>query len=166
VVGLASDGLHTNGYSLARRALFDDAGYTIADRPEALAGASIADALLAPHRWYGPAVDAALGAGRVRAMAHVTGGGIAENLARVLPSGAGAVIRVHGGQAPPLFKLIAEAGAIGDEEMRRVFNLGVGFCVVVPPEDEAPVCRAVRASGTDARVVGEIVAGEGVRWSG
>jgi len=164
VIGLASDGLHTNGYSLARRALFESGRFAVDDRLAALGGETLGEALLRPHRHYGAAVDAALAVAGVRAMAHITGGGIEENLARVLPAGAGAAIDAGAWAVPPLFALIAEAGGIAADEMRRVFNMGIGFCLVVPRDAAASALAAARATGVEAWAIGETVVGGGVRW--
>ncbi|MEJ2288681.1 MAG: phosphoribosylformylglycinamidine cyclo-ligase [Deinococcales bacterium] len=133
LLGLASGGLQTNGFSLARRVL-DQA----LDEP--FEDGTVADALLAPHRSFLPALAPLLEVpGLVHAMAHITGGGLPGNLPRSLPEGLGAAIAPGSWPVPPIFELIQQRGAIADEEMARVFNLGVGFVVVVPPErvDEA-----------------------------
>ena len=168
VVGLASAGLHTNGFSLARRVLaasgldLDDplpgapVG-AVADRPD---GITVGAALLAPHRWYGPALDEALGARRLHALAHVTGGGIAGNLARVLPAGLGARLRADAWPRPALFRWLIEAGAIPESDAREAFNLGIGMVAVVAPEDLNPDRLAGWAAAAGgAWVIGEVVSG-------
>ena len=155
ILGLASGGLQTNGYSLARAVL--DGAYD-APMPD---GRSVADHLLEPHRSFLPAVAPLLDAGLVRGAAHVTGGGLPGNLPRVLPDGLGATI--HGGwEEPAIFGRIREAGRVPEEEMRRAFNLGVGFVLIVA---EAEVAR-VRATCPEPLFdVGRVVAGDGVRWA-
>ncbi len=134
--GLPSSGLHTNGYSLARRVLLTDAGLALADTPPGLA-CSLADALLAVHRSYLPDVRSiweACGRQSVRGLAHITGGGFYDNLPRILPAGLCAHVEAAAWQVPPLFGLIAEAGEVSPAEMYRVFNMGIGLVVVLPPE--------------------------------
>src|SRR5690606_162006 len=131
-LGVASSGLHSNGYSLARRVLFDAMKLGHADRPERLEGKSVGEALLAPTRLYARHVQAVLAAGAdVRAMSHITGGGLPGNLPRVLPDGLGVKLR-GGWRRPPIVELIAER--VDEAELRRVFNLGVGFVFVVARE--------------------------------
>ena len=135
VLGLASSGLHTNGFSLVR-ALVGDDGFD-------------PDLLLAPHRLYAHELRELRDAADVRALAHVTGGGIAGNLARVLPAGLGALIDTRSWDRPPVFAWLDERG-VPEEEQRRVFNLGIGYCAVVPPAD---------ANRTGFPVIGRVEAG-------
>lgn len=128
ILALASSGLHTNGFSLARKVLAED--YS-----ESLGGATVGDALLAPHRSYLAAVEPMLAEpGLIRGAVHVTGGGIPGNLPRVLPAGTGARIELGSWPEPPVFQLIAERGKVGVGEMHRVFNMGAGFLLIVAPE--------------------------------
>jgi len=136
VLGFPSSGLHTNGFSLVRRLIGDDE--------------FDADLLLQPHRLYLEDVRGLRAHADVRALAHVTGGGIPGNLARVLPGGLGARIDSLAWQRPPVFRWLAERGVV-EEEQRRVFNLGIGYCAIVPREDAAA-----------GLVIGEVVHGEGV----
>jgi phosphoribosylformylglycinamidine cyclo-ligase len=130
LVGLSSTGLHTNGYSLALAALRDhDLEAYI---PEL--GSSLAEALLAIHRSYAATLQPVLERGLAKGLAHVTGGGILGNLTRILPRGVEATINWEAWDVPPLFRYIQRAGAIPEQEMRRVFNLGIGMVVVVAPE--------------------------------
>ena len=153
-VGLASSGLHTNGYSLARRVF---AGFPLEAVPPEL-GVPLADALLEPHRCYLPWLERIWAAGiRVKAMAHITGGGLPGNLPRVLPQGVRAIIRKASWLVPPLFRLIQQAGAVEEAEMYHVFNMGVGMVLVAPPEQAE---LAVKAAPGDAWLIGEIAAGE------
>jgi phosphoribosylformylglycinamidine cyclo-ligase len=159
LVGLPSAGLHTNGYSLARRVLFDIARL----RPESVVaeiGSTVADALLAPHRSYLRAIRPLLEARVVKGMAHITGGGITDNLPRVLPKGCGAVIDRRAWRVPPIFTFIQERGAIAADEMFRTFNMGIGLIVVCNVEAREAVLRQV----PDAVAVGEVVAGAGVNY--
>src|SRR5213594_3839397 len=132
LIGYASNGLHTNGYTLARRIVFDQLKLDVNDRfPET--NRSVAEVLLAVHRSYEPVVTPVLK--RVHALAHVTGGGIAGNLVRVLPEGCQAVVDAGGWPWPPVFRVLTRAGKISVDEMRRVFNLGVGMIAVVARDD-------------------------------
>ncbi|MEP6893677.1 MAG: phosphoribosylformylglycinamidine cyclo-ligase [Gaiellaceae bacterium] len=141
VLGFPSAGIHANGFSLARR-LVGDEDFD-------------ADLLLPPTRLYLDEVRVLRARADVRGLAHVTGGGIAGNLARVLPDGLGAVLDPTGWERPPVFAWLAERG-VGEDELRRVFNIGIGYCVVVPAADVRP----------GDVVVGVVKAGEGVRWAG
>jgi phosphoribosylformylglycinamidine cyclo-ligase len=160
IVGLESSGLHTNGYSLVRRLLFDRLGLDVTDEFPGT-GASVGEVLLRPHRSYLEVLRSSCEAGRIRALAHVTGGGIPGNLGRVLPSGVSA--RVDTGAWTPAseFGFIAEQSGASRGEMYRTFNMGAGMLAVVSPEDEADVCQAIMEAGCPAFPCGEIVDGDG-----
>ena len=166
VLGLASDGLHTNGYSLARQALLVDAGLTLDAEVPALGGVTLADALLWPHRCYAPSVLPllALSPAPIRAMAHITGGGFVDNIPRVLPPGVGVRIDRASWEVPPLFRLIRSAGHVSEAEMFRVFNMGVGFVLIVAPANAEAISAHLRASGETAYRLGEVIAGVGVEF--
>jgi phosphoribosylformylglycinamidine cyclo-ligase len=165
VLGLASSGLHTNGYSLARLALLERAGLQLGERVPAL-GRPLVDELLEPHRCYLRAVDAARAAGPIHALAHVTGGGMAGNLERVLPSGCDARLERGTWPVPAIFSLVQESGAVSTPEMYRTFNMGIGLLIVVPAGAGDAVRSACAASGHHAYSVGEITEGSGiVKWS-
>jgi phosphoribosylformylglycinamidine cyclo-ligase len=155
LIGLPSAGLHTNGYSLARRVLFDVAGFAT-DTVVPELGSTVADALLAPHRSYLPQIRPLLAGGLVKGMAHITGGGITENLPRVLPDRCGAVIDGNAWRVPPIFSLIQTRGHIATDEMFRVFNMGIGLIVVCAPADAA---RAIEIAGS-ASIVGRVEEGD------
>jgi phosphoribosylformylglycinamidine cyclo-ligase len=156
VVGLASSGLHSNGYALARRVLAPGHG-AFAERPAELGGASIGETLLEPTRLYAPAVKAALAAGLdVRAMCHVTGGGLPGNLPRVLPEGLGIEL-VASWPRPPVFALIAQRGPVEEAELRRTFNLGVGYVFVVPPEQEERLAAVMSEAGFPSFPLGTVI---------
>jgi phosphoribosylformylglycinamidine cyclo-ligase len=158
VLGVASSGLHSNGYSLARRVVFQVLGLRV-DSLLPGTGRTVADELLEPTRIYAAAARAALGAGGVTAMAHITGGGLTGNIPRVLPEGCRAVLRRRAWRVPPVFETLREAGRVADPEMLRTFNLGVGYVVVARPEAADGVQRAVEAAGETCWPIGEIVAG-------
>ncbi|HTQ54612.1 MAG TPA: phosphoribosylformylglycinamidine cyclo-ligase [Bryobacteraceae bacterium] len=131
LLGLPSSGLHTNGYSLARKLLFDVAGY----KPESVVpelGGSVADVLLQVHRSYLKPIRALAGAGLLRGAAHITGGGITDNTPRMLPPGLAAQIDTRAWEIPPVFELLRRLGNLPDDDYRRTFNLGVGMLVAVP----------------------------------
>jgi phosphoribosylformylglycinamidine cyclo-ligase len=156
VLGLASTGLHSNGYSLARRVVLGRLGYRVTDRVTEL-GTTAGAALLTPTRIYVRPVLALLRAGApVHAMAHVTGGGLTGNLPRVLPPGCRAMIRRDAWPVPPVFRLIQAGGRIIDSEMRRVFNMGVGFVCVVAKEGADAALRRLGRAGLTAWAIGEI----------
>ncbi len=166
LLGLASAGLHTNGYSLAR-AVLARSGLGLDDALPGGAGESVGEALLAPHRWYGPALHAALDAGRVHALAHVTGGGIAGNLVRVLPEGCRARVEPDGWDWPPLVRWLVEAGEVPLDDARRALNLGVGMVVVCAPGVVDELVPGFERAGERVFRLGSILPGErGVDWAG
>jgi phosphoribosylformylglycinamidine cyclo-ligase len=162
LIGLPSSGLHTNGYSLARRVLFDAAGFSPDHAPSEL-GTTVGDALLATHRSYLPAVSPLLTAGLVKGMAHITGGGITENVPRVLPAHCDAVVALGAWPVPPLFSLIQRLGCIEAPEMFRTFNMGVGMVVVCAAKDAERALGVLQSAGEDtAAVIGAIEEGTGL----
>lgn len=159
VLGIASSGLHSNGYTLARRIVFDVLGLPLdAELPGT--GRSVADVLLEPTRIYVRPLLALLERVPVRAMAHITGGGITGNLPRVLPDGCRALIRRRAWPVPPLFSTLQRAGNVADAEMFRTFNMGLGFLLVVPPAEGAVVAAMTSLAELGVFEVGEIVAGQ------
>lgn len=161
LLALPSSGLHTNGYSLARKVLFEMAGMSPGDRPEELGGESLGGALLAVHRSYLKPVRSLLAEGLLLGICHVTGGGIPGNLVRILPEGCGAVIS-ETWPVPPLMKLIEELGGVPREEMRRAFNMGAGMLLAVSPRNRERAENLLRDAGETCFVAGEIFAGAGV----
>jgi phosphoribosylformylglycinamidine cyclo-ligase len=140
-----SSGLHTNGFSLARKLIFEIGGYAIDAQPEELKGKSIADVLLAPHANYVAPVKKILDAGiPVKGMAHITGGGLVENVPRVLPEGLGAVIDPATWTPQPIFLLMQRLGNIDDHEMHRTFNMGVGLVLIGPPGLQDDLSAAIK----------------------
>jgi phosphoribosylformylglycinamidine cyclo-ligase len=161
LIGLRSSGLHTNGYSLARRVLFDEAGLRPTDIPDGL-GVDLGEALLATHRSYLPAVGPLLDAGLVKGLAHITGGGITENLPRILPGACDAVVDRRCWSVPQLFRIIEALGTIAEPEMFRVFNMGIGLVLVCDPAAADEVMERLARSGEQGAVaIGAIVAGSG-----
>jgi len=161
LVGLPSPGLRCNGYSLARRVLLELAGRSLDDPAWPGARHSVADELLEPSVIYAPAVVELLHAVDVHGVAHVTGGGVVGNVARILPGSCDAVLRPGSWETPPIFGELQRLGEISDEEMRHVFNLGLGMVVAVPPDDLFRTLDLLRAGGHRANQVGEVVAGGG-----
>ncbi len=158
ILGFPSSGLHSNGYTLARRIVFEVLGLQPAD-PLPGVSRSVAEELLEPTRIYTAAVRALLRAVPVHAMAHVTGGGIVGNLPRVLPDGCHAVIRRGAWREPPVFATLRRAGGLADAEMFRTFNMGLGYLAVVPREAVPGAMRALTDIDEPAWDIGEVVAG-------
>jgi phosphoribosylformylglycinamidine cyclo-ligase len=168
LLGLASSGLHTNGYSLARRILFDQLGLGLEDRPRELGGASLQEALLAVHRSYYGLLWPLLEESRIAALAHITGGGLVDNVPRVLGS-CDAVIDLASWPVPPLFRLLCERGQVERDEAYRVFNMGIGMVLLVDPSEERPVALHLEAQGERVYRIGrtaESPSGKGaVLWA-
>jgi phosphoribosylformylglycinamidine cyclo-ligase len=159
VLGIASSGLHSNGYSLARKALLDRHPLDRAF-PE-LGGRTLADALLEPTRIYAKDVLALLDVVPVKAFAHITGGGLPGNVPRTLPDGVRAVIDARRWTRPPIFDLVAREGGVPPDEMDRTFNMGLGLVLVVAPGDEQATHALLRGRGLETWTVGGIEAGTG-----
>ncbi|GAB4325721.1 MAG: phosphoribosylformylglycinamidine cyclo-ligase [Candidatus Zixiibacteriota bacterium] len=159
LVGLQSTGPHTNGYSLIRRILFDQDSFELDDRPEDLDGMSIGEAVMAVHRSYRPVIDAMRGEIDIRGMAHITGGGVEENLERILPDNCQAVVDTSSWPILPVFRFLQHVGGVEPAEMFRVFNMGIGYILVV---DSTHVQRAIEISdgvGVPAYQIGHISPG-------
>ncbi|MCH7811159.1 MAG: phosphoribosylformylglycinamidine cyclo-ligase [Chloroflexi bacterium] len=170
LLGLPSSGLHTNGFSLVRRALsIGIGGDTAADRArlervEPELGMSLGEALLAPHRSY---VREALAVrDKVKGIAHITGGGLAENVARILPDGLGARIDRSAWEAPPIFRLVQREGNVAEEELWRTFNMGIGLVLVAEPSQADAIRAALRAEPQDEALPDALVLGEVLRAEG
>ena len=163
LVGLASSGLHTNGYTLARKIVFDVMGLSVEDVLPGT-GRTVGEELLAVHRSYLNLLEGPLSDGIVHGLAHVTGGGIPGNLPRVLPKGLGAVVDREAWPVPGVFQTLQEAGAVAREEMDRVFNMGVGMIVVVAPDDVAAIHAAAAAHEIESWTIGHIEAGSEVSY--
>ncbi len=173
LLGLASSGLHTNGYSLARRILFDIARLSISDRPKELGGPTVGEALLAVHKPYFKPLWGLLENDKIAAMAHITGGGLVDNVPRVLGR-CDAVIDRASWKVPPLFQYLCERGNVGADEAYQVFNMGIGMVLFVEAKDERDVRAHLEALGetcvrigrTEAMRTREGIEKEGVvRWS-
>jgi phosphoribosylformylglycinamidine cyclo-ligase len=159
VLGLPSNGLHTNGYSLARKLLFEKARYTPDTYVNEIKG-KVGNELMRTHKSYWPVLKKLLAADCIAAMAHITGGGITENLPRVLPRGVAAIIEVGSWPVLPIFKHLQKLGNVPQEEMLRVFNMGLGMLLVVPAKKFQKAQSVLERAGEKVYTVGRIVKGE------
>jgi len=163
-IGIASSGVHSNGFSLVRKAVFEIGGLSIDDRPPALGGRSVADALLEPTRLYARAVKAVLAHYRVKhvvhGIAHITGGGLAENLGRIVPETVQVVIERGSWAMPPVFPWLQSLGSVATDEMDRVFNMGIGMVLVVSPHFADSIRHQLTDLGHDSWPIGIVRAAE------
>ena len=164
LLGLASSGVHSNGYSLVRK-IVEVQGLDWQDRAP-FTDAPLGEALLVPTRIYVKAALAAIRAGGVHGIAHITGGGLTENLPRVFPAGLGAEIDLSAWVLPPVFRWLGEAGGLEPSEVLKTFNAGIGMVLVVAPERAAALETLLRGAGETVFRIGQIEAGEGVRYRG
>ncbi len=160
LIGLPSSGLHTNGYSLARRIAFEHLGLTVDSKVDELGTESIGEALLTPHRSYLQAVYPLVAKGAVKGIAHITGGGITDNLPRVLPEGTAAEVQRSAWDVPALFQWLQQAGAVPEDDMLRTFNMGVGMILVCTPTLVDAVLEDLTSRRESPIVIGAIVAGD------
>lgn len=158
LLGLGSSGLHTNGYSLARHIVFERLGLTAASEVEAL-GETVGEALLRTHRSYLASVQPLLAEGLVKGMAHITGGGLTDNLPRILPDGVGAEIDRGAWPVPPLFEWLVDAGKVPLDDQYRAFNMGIGLVVAVAPERAARAQALLTQAGEAVFELGHTVRG-------
>lgn len=166
IVGLSSSGVHSNGLSLARRVVEERLGKGVNDL--LIGDKTVADVLLEPTKLYTEPVLGLLGSDApIRAMAHITGGGLPGNLTRAFPEGTAAVIDSSTWDEPPVFDVLRKGGPVEEDEMRRTFNLGIGFCLVVPHREADGIVRDLDEGGYKSQVIGEVVEGAGeVRYAG
>lgn len=161
LIGVPSSGLHTNGYSLARRIVFEMAGLAFDSYVPELGGA-VGDALLAPHRSYLRVLQPIVERQLAKGLAHITGGGITDNLPRILPPATGAVIARDAWDVPPIFRWLQRTGGVGEDEMLRAFNMGIGMVVACEARYESEVLAMLHAGGGEGSLaIGSIVAGAG-----
>jgi len=166
LIGLPSTGLHTNGYSLARRVLFDVCGLSV-NTPVRELRSTVGEALLAEHRSYLRAVQPLLDARLVKGMAHITGGGITENLPRVLPEGCAAEIDRTSWEVPQLFRYIEARGGVPSDDMFRTFNMGIGLIIACADDQRQQVADRLLSAGEQPVALGRVVAGgRDVRYVG
>jgi phosphoribosylformylglycinamidine cyclo-ligase len=162
IIGIKSSGLHSNGFSLARKVLFEVGGLGTDDKPEELGGRTVGEVLLAPTRIYTKQVKIILGRTHPKALIHITGGGFFENIPRVMPSGLGARIRKESWIRPKIFDLIQRIGEIEEKEMFSTFNMGIGLMAIVDKASATPVIELLAAEGEAASVIGEVSLGSGI----
>jgi phosphoribosylformylglycinamidine cyclo-ligase len=176
VIGLASSGLHTNGYSLARKIFFEQMRLKPSSRVAEL-GNTIGDELLKVHISYGPLVQRMLkrfnsalpnrpGAGRrarpvIKGLAHITGGGFVDNIPRVLPRNCDVRVRLGSWEVPAIFRLLEEKGDVAEPELYQVFNMGIGMTIIVESGLAAAILKFIRAQGQPAWLIGEVIKGAG-----
>ena len=161
IIGIASSGVHSNGYSLVRKVIFEIAGHKTDDYVEEL-GETVGEALLRPTKIYAGVCDAVYGKFKVNGTVHITGGGFYENIPRVLPDGIGAKINTGSWEVPPIIPYIKKCGDLDREVMLNTFNMGVGMMMFVDKNDAEAVVETIKAAGEKAWIIGEAVKGEGV----
>jgi len=160
LIGLPSSGLHTNGYSLARKIAFEELKLTVDSHVPDL-GDTVGQALLRPHRSYLPVIRPLLGTGLIKGMAHITGGGITDNLPRVLPPGTAARVNRTAWRVPAIFRWLGESGRVPEYDLRRALNMGIGMILVVGKNDVDAVRQALLNAGeANSLVIGDIIAGD------
>ncbi|MCI1232369.1 MAG: phosphoribosylformylglycinamidine cyclo-ligase [Bifidobacterium tibiigranuli] len=157
LIGLPSAGVHSNGFSLIRKALFEQAGYSVDTTLDELGGKSLGDVLLTPTKIYVKALQPLFKAGLVKGVAHITGGGFIENIPRMIPDGLAASITLGSWDIPPIFDVIEHAGDIDHEEMFNVFNMGIGMVLAVDSSRADEALDLLRSVGEDGKVIGAIV---------
>jgi phosphoribosylformylglycinamidine cyclo-ligase len=155
LVGIASSGLHSNGYSLVRKVLLDQHKMDLGERVEEIGGV-LGEELLRPTKIYVKTVLNLVRGFNIGGMAHITGGGITENLPRVIPKGCKAIVRKGTWKVPPIFPILKEKGNISEEEMFRTFNNGIGMILIVRPKEMEDVLNRLNSLGEKAFVIGEI----------
>lgn len=161
IIGLASSGIHSNGFSLVRKVVEDMPLDQYVEEIDGVLG----DVLLTPTRIYVRAIQAAMQEFEIKGMAHITGGGIVENLPRMLPAGVGAAVKLDTWKVHPIFSLLQKKGQISTHEMYQIFNMGIGLAVIVKREDAERAVAQFKKSGEEAYIIGETVAGEGVSFA-
>lgn len=159
IIALESTGLHTNGYSLARKILFERCKYDV-DTYLAEIATTVGEELLRPHKSYVQSILKLREVCEVNGLAHITGGGLPGNIERILPDGCQATINKQSWDVPSIFKLLQSEGSVEEEEMYRVFNMGIGMVLIIPPNSVSAALESLKASDESAFVLGEIVSGE------
>lgn len=159
IIGLPSSGLHSNGFSLARKILFEEKNFSLKDKFKII-GRSLEEELLEPTRIYTSIILNLLNEFNLKGIAHITGGGMIRNIFRILPSGYRAKIYKKNWEVPPIFKLIQEQGKIKEEEMFKVFNMGIGMILIVSDKEKDSILKTLLSLKEKAKIIGEIVKGE------
>lgn len=163
LVGLPSSGAHSNGFSLIRKALFEQGGLNPGDRPEELGGPTLAEELLTPTRIYVSALKPLFDQGLLHGVAHITGGGFVEKVPRILPAGTAAEFRVDSWKVPPIFDMIERYGQVDHMEMYNIFNMGIGMVLVVDPDKLDALQAALNQEHEDFYLIGQVVEDRGER---
>lgn len=167
LVGIASSGIHSNGFSLVRKIVLEDAGYTVNDKIEGYeALGTVGEALLEPTKIYAKPVLEMHRELDVHSMGHITGGGFFENLPRMLPEGLAAEVTLESWEVLPVFKMLKEKGQLTDKDLYSVFNMGVGFVIALPEAEAARAIEIAEAHGEKAYTIGRVIQGEGVAFVG
>ncbi len=164
LIGLPSNGLHTNGYSLARKVFFEEAGKSVNDFLPEL-NATVGEALLVPHKNYSKIVLQLMQKFDLHGIAHITGGSFYKNIGRLLPEGLGGEISKSAWSVPPLFKVMQKLGKVPEEDMYHTFNMGIGMVLIVAKKEKVKILQALKKMGEKPIEIGEIVGGEGVTVS-
>lgn len=162
LIGLAASGLHSNGFSLVRKLVLEVAGHKLSDVVPQVGTETLAEVLLTPTRIYVRSVLGLMQQFKLKGMAHITGGGLTENVPRMLPEGCGAAINLNSWQVPPIFRYLEQLGKLTADDSCGTFNMGVGFVIVVPQAEAAACIAAANELGEQAWLLGEVVAGDGV----
>jgi phosphoribosylformylglycinamidine cyclo-ligase len=158
LIGIPSSGLHTNGFTLARRIVFEIKKMKTSDKVREL-GTTIGDALLKPHICYYPLLKSLFGKHTIKGLAHITGGGLIENIPRILPADCSVEIDKKAMTVPPLFSLLQEWGPVDEDEMYRVFNMGIGLVIFVPEGEASSVLKKAQEVHKESRIIGSVVTG-------
>lgn len=161
LIGLASSGIHSNGYSLVRKLFFDKLGCDIHDHVEAL-GKTVGETLITPTKIYVKACNRIVSEYDIHGIVHITGGGFYENIPRILPEGYGVEIKLNSWEIPPIFKYMREAGNISQDEMYATFNMGIGLIMIADENDAPGIIEKLAEAGEKADVIGKVTKGEGV----
>ncbi|MCB1023921.1 MAG: phosphoribosylformylglycinamidine cyclo-ligase [Acidobacteria bacterium] len=161
VLGLPSVGLHTNGYSLARKLFFEIGGYGVNDKADGLNGETVGEVLLKPHRSYLPVLEGLLDGGVIKGLAHITGGGLLENIPRILPENVSVEIKRGTWNELPVFGAMQKLGNVEDKEMFRTFNMGIGMTVVCAESNKEQIVSHVKSLGEDCFEIGKVIDGKG-----
>ena len=164
LIGLASSGIHSNGYSLVRKVLLEDAKLNLQDFVPEL-GKKLGEELLTPTKIYVKSILSTLEKHELKGLAHITGGGFIENIPRMLPEGIGVEIKLGSWTIPPIFKYLEEKGQLKQEEMFNIFNMGIGMVAVVKKEEADQVVAHFEQCGEKASIIGRVVSGEGVSFN-
>lgn len=162
LIGLASSGLHSNGFSLVRKLILEVGGHQLSDVVPQLGAETLGEILLTPTRIYVRSMLELMQKFALKGMAHITGGGLTENIPRMLPAGCGAAVDLASWQVPPVFRYLEQLGNLTPEESNRTFNMGIGMALVVPAAEAMACIAAANALGEQACLLGEVVAGDGV----